>query len=147
MMAARGTEPKEGEDMSALVVVLAAGMAVGNGPQQASSEVEQRLDLSGQWQGTWQTENGVCLAVLVAGGTLRATCSPGIRVDLPVADFVDKGGGRCGIVLNGPCCGIYAQSGNRLLICIRAARLGYPTAFQAGSGHDLITLRRIKPRK
>jgi hypothetical protein len=37
--------------MSALAMVLAAGMAIGDGSEKVSGEVERRLDLSGEWEG------------------------------------------------------------------------------------------------
>jgi hypothetical protein len=37
--------------MSALAMVLAAGMAIGDGTEKVSVETEQRLDLRGEWEG------------------------------------------------------------------------------------------------
>jgi len=39
---------------SAFAMILMATMAVpGNGPEKVSEEVEQRLDVSGEWEGVW----------------------------------------------------------------------------------------------
>jgi hypothetical protein len=54
--------------MSAFVMVLAAGMAVGSGSDAVSAEAEQPLDLRGRWKGAFYfegkhsmgLENNVC---------------------------------------------------------------------------------------
>jgi hypothetical protein len=82
--------------MSTLVMALAASMAVGNGPAAVSAEAEQRLDLSGEWEGTIN-DDGFALAnrkrvCFVLGGDLHA---------FRVADIVDEGRGRFHILESG----------------------------------------------
>ena len=47
------------DTMSALAMILTAVMAVpGNGPEKASGEIRQGLDLSGEWEGTLHSFDG-----------------------------------------------------------------------------------------
>lgn len=42
--------------MSALAMILTAAIVVpGDVPEKVLGEIEQRLDLSGEWEGTWES--------------------------------------------------------------------------------------------
>jgi hypothetical protein len=129
---------------SALAMVLMAAMAVpGNGPENVSREVEQRLDLSGEWEGIYTTDKEQTLRVHL--NRYR------VRLENDDCDFafdnsmVDEGRGRLrfqGLL------GIYQQDEERLIICL--GRIGTherPTSFRIGNGQSLLILHRVKPRK
>src|SRR4051812_24822115 len=52
------TATRRGERMSALVMVLVAGMGLGSGPENGSGKMLQVLDLSGEWEGTLKDSEG-----------------------------------------------------------------------------------------
>src|SRR5262249_54447851 len=109
---------------SALVMVLMAAMAVpGNGPEKVSGEVEQRLDLRGEWEGH-------CFYMSDKGDSppVHFTCKePRILIGedcfVEGIELVDEGQGRvkitrtAGVLNQQPSNGIYRHDGNRLLMC------------------------------
>jgi hypothetical protein len=56
--------------MTALAMVLAAGMVLGDGPEKVSAEMERGLDLSGEWEGTWQISGGAFKHFSLSDGEL-----------------------------------------------------------------------------
>jgi hypothetical protein len=129
--------------MSALVMALAASMAVGSGPAAVSSEVEQSLDLSGEWEGTFRNSEGACLLVRFGGG----------KLDMPgdgkfPCTFTDEGEGRVRVRVDDEALhGIFEQSGHRVVCCLADTEDPRPTAFQLTKGRVLLILHRVKPRK
>jgi hypothetical protein len=139
--------------MSAFAMVLAAGMAVGSGPEAVSSGVEQGLDLRGKWEGHLRSAWGKTLTARLeaqgagCGGTLFLKAhgreEEGFRLDR----VTDEGGGRLRLEREIALLGIYKWQGDQLVICFRMERAGRPTSFQAGDGKDLLILHRVKPGK
>jgi hypothetical protein len=132
--------------MPTLVLALAAGMAFGDGPEAVSEEMEQRLDLSGEWEGSWMAFNGRLFEAKVGDGLVESNAEPDL-LSFRVADVTDEGGGRLRIArANGlDDLGVYRNDGNRLIICYGWAKKGYPTSFRAGGSQSLLVLRRVKP--
>jgi hypothetical protein len=146
--------------MSTLVLMLAAAMAVPvNGPEIVSGEMEQGLDLSGEWKAIlYHPECGGAVfrgeASIVSirdprgPRTLTWFC---VRWGSPASDGsfswrgipIDEGNGRFRI---GDSLGIYQYDGDRLRICFGDAKRR-PTSFCAGDGKALLILHRVKPRK
>jgi hypothetical protein len=139
--------------MTTLVLVLAAGMALGDGPEKVSGEMEvaQRLDLSGEWKGTWKESNGRVWDAWLRNGTLSGTQVKAMGRIVGIVckwEGFDEGRGkvrakdwRCDYL------GIYRYEGDRIVICYRLDVFGRPNSFRAGDGCDLLILHRIKPGK
>jgi hypothetical protein len=128
--------------MTALVVLVAAGMAAGNGPEKVSTEADG-FDLRGEWTGTFQNEAGAVFPARYARGELIVR---GEREYYTPTKFVHQRTGRLLLLAYPSCLGIYKWEGDRLFICIRVdeARTR-PTAFKAGGCRDQLTiLRRVK---
>jgi hypothetical protein len=120
--------------MSTLVVLFAAGMTLGTGPEKVSGEVEQRLDLSGKWQLT-NFDNHPASSVAMDGNDI-----------LRHWNAKDEGGGKFRLTISGsPLLGIYKHNGDRLMICI--GRDEWPTFFRCVNGQNVLILRRVKSRK
>jgi hypothetical protein len=133
---------------SALAMVLTAAMAVpGNGPEKVSGEVEQGLDLRGEWEGTWRNPGwpGEADDLIYLSGTKFSISVKGSPFISFYHTIVDEGDNK--LRFSEGLAGIYRQDGGRITICLRAADKGRPTDFQAGNGQHLITLHRVKPRK
>jgi hypothetical protein len=136
--------------MSTLVLVLAAGMTIpGDVPKEVSWEVEQGLDLRGQWEGVWYWPCGMNDNMTLCRGTLTlGACGP-----LRTSNIVDEGGGLCRLSAHGwvmP--GIYQQQSDRVIICFRRMysredKDKRPTSFQRTSEQHLLILHRVKPAK
>jgi hypothetical protein len=125
--------------MSALAMILAAGMAVGSGPENVSGEVERGLDLSGEWEGTYQVDISDW-NVRYGGGVLTYWHNQiQVRRQIPMR-FVDEGHGKVRLALrDGPPItpGIYKMR-NDCIIMI----------FWRGGNKDrqiTFTLHRVKP--
>lgn len=135
--------------MSAFVLVLAAGVAVGSGPEAVSPEMDRGLDLRGEWKGVWVDEAGAKWKATAENGTVCGERPEFVKV-IRAQDVADEGAGRVQVLyprVEPPALGIYQWRGDCLIICFREARLGRPTAFRGGNGQDLITLRPVKPAK
>ncbi len=132
--------------MSALAMILTAAMVVpGDGLEKVSGEMEQRLDLSGEWFGT-RDDGCVASDILLLPG--RGTvCVGGCGVaDLFVC--FDRGHGVADVKWGSEkFLGIYRQQGDSIIICFRAPSRGRPTAFRSGDDRILFTLHRIKSSK
>jgi hypothetical protein len=140
--------------MSALLMTLVAGLAVGNGPERISSESAERLGLGGVWDVTvegWQedddkSEETVTFAVKRKWGREVA-----VTANTDYA-WIDEGDGRVSVrsLTTGQTIylGIYKRQAGRLIICLmKYPKKGRPTAFRAGGGQVLATFQRPKPPK
>ena len=138
--------------MSTLVLMLTAAMAVpGDVPKEVSEEIEERLDLSGKWEGNVSHQEGFSVGAWLEGSRLVEWDflgnGPRIAVSFQVSNSGDVPG-RFRPILNGErYVGIYKRSSDTVILCYRLAGRGYPTSFRAGDGQHLLTLRRVKPRK
>jgi hypothetical protein len=119
---------------SAFAMVLVAAMAVpGIGPEKVSGEMDQGLDLRGEWEALWWNDEGI-----ISWFCFDALCF----------DVVDEGRGKLRATMwQGRQLGIYQRQGDQLNICLRDAEDGRPTSFKGGDGQDLFILHRVKPRK
>jgi hypothetical protein len=131
--------------MSTFVMILTAAMAIpGNGPEKVLAEMEQGLDLSGEWEGTWQ---------IAGGGFKRFSLSNGELAfwgfSLPCRFYIEKQQrNRLRIQWAGrPYPGIYERDDKRIRICLNVAEDGQPTTFELGDNRVILTLHRVKPRK
>jgi hypothetical protein len=135
--------------MTALAMILAAGMAVGSGPEKVSGEVEQGLDLRGEWEGTSPCPPKSDCVVRFVKNKLNiydpsTKCSIGFTV-------IDEGGGRLRLPLTRVrgLLGIYRyQDHDHLHICFSANETGHrPTSFHVGNDRMYLILHRVKPAK
>jgi len=141
--------------MSALVMALVAGMAVGDGPERVSTATEHGLCLDGYWKCTWQylSDHGEVVTdeVMFKDGEL-------LDADGQVAvsyGWKDVGKGRCLRFVQGgcalwrphPCPGIYKRERGCLNICLNMKGGHYPSAFQVEKDCLLLTIRRVGPPK
>jgi hypothetical protein len=137
--------------MSAFVLVLAAGMAVGNGPEAVSAETELELDLRGRWEGTipsWRV-GGPTMQIWVYKGAILNSFFPH-----DVTRVVKEGEGKVRLILSGSdfpdiCSsipGIYEWEGDRLIICTSIFGVR-PRSFHASmfTGQTLYILHRVQP--
>jgi hypothetical protein len=140
---------------SALAMVLMAAMAIpGNGPEMVSAEMEQGLDLRGDWEGTCKTSDGTDWEAQLhfpRFSTRRGhlTLTAGGALNFQAVTLTDEGAGRLRITWSDGVIfpGIYEQQDDRAVICFSRAERGYPTEFRGGDGQHLLILRRVKPRK
>jgi hypothetical protein len=127
--------------MSAFVMVLAAGMAVGNGPEKVSGEVEPGLDLHGKWAGSIGIEPGFTPPASYEDGRLTV-----IRPDGPhsaTLKLIDQGEGKCKCRIAGDeALGIYQWKGQQLVLCI-GRHEKRPSTFRLEDGL-LFTLRPVR---
>jgi len=132
--------------MSTLVLTLAAMVVPGNGPETVSGEMEQALDLRGEWVGYEWDEWRTIWAMEVRRGELSGRSLLDNALFFPVLfQMVDEGGGKLRFLDR---LGIYQQDGERLIICLgRFAIHEHPKFFRGGEGQELLILRRVKPRK
>jgi hypothetical protein len=104
---------------SALAMVLMTAMTVpGNGPEKVSGEVEQRLDLSGEWEGTWRLGKGKLLDARLSGGNL--TVQDNAILVMRTIRFLDEGNGKGRLSCGGgsfiPATYEYKQSEDHVII-------------------------------
>jgi hypothetical protein len=141
--------------MSTLVMVLTAAMVVpGDGPERLSWEIEQGLDLSGEWEGIWWFHTDGQLQVTSRGSRLVGTRKPGVDgwvgSSIDTCNFIDDSHGKLSGTwdLSGAeIRGIYRQDGERLILCFSKAPHSRPTSFEVGGNQHLLLLHRVKPRK
>ena len=133
--------------MSALVLLLAAGMVANDCPAAVSSEMEQGLGLSGEWVGTVAYSPGEVFDAEFSDNMLkqeRCLCRRAIRY-IPA----DEGAGRFRLVDDAGLVrlGIYRREGDRLTICIASAGAKRPRLFDPIDGkQELFVLHRWKVR-
>jgi hypothetical protein len=131
--------------MSNLMLLMAAGLAIGNGPANIPGDLVEQLDLSGNWEGTAPSSfPQLVTQVEVAEGRIRFH-GEGITILTTPWKVIDEGNGRLRIEWKAfsTASGIYRWSGNRLIICYRHAGKGLPTQFRVGGGNSLLILRRV----
>lgn len=133
----------------AMLMLLVAGMVMGSGPEKASGEMVQTLDLRGEWEGSWQHAQD--FKMRAASGSVTSAAArelvaemPGGVIVLPINAIADQKNGRLHIAAGKGFLGIYEQNGDRLSICFRPARNGYPISFRGGNGQHLLILRRVQ---
>jgi hypothetical protein len=132
---------------SVLAMILVAGLTVpGDVPKEVSWEVEERLDLSGKWEGNVSHQEGISIDAFLEGGRLVEWAfwmmnDPTTAVSYQVSISGDVPG-RFRLTLNGErYVGIYKRSSDAVILCYRLAGRGYPTSFRVGNGQHLLTLR------
>src|SRR5690348_5162621 len=107
--------------MSTLVLVMAAGMVLGDGPERVSAEVEERLNLEGQWEGLWVDEKIGEYEMIFRGSQSPMTLIARSYHFSPLV--IDEGAGkltfRSGRWIE---LGIYQQDNDRLIICFNQHR-------------------------
>ncbi len=133
--------------MTALAMILAVGMVVGDGLGKVSGEIEERLDFSGEWEGKLLHACGTSFTVSYQGGTLIAT--DGVRVETMHVQFIDERNGKLrGIELGKrDGLGIYKWEKRSLILCFGLSGKPRPSSFQQDDEHSLLILRRVKPAK
>lgn len=134
---------------SALAVVLTAAMAVpGNGPEMVSAEMEQGLDLRGEWEGWLDNGAGLIYTANLKENRLVARRGVG-SIQFPRFLVKEDGKGTIQVTLGSGRVikGIFRYEGDGVLICIRPDGNGRPKSFQADDNQFLVILHRVKPRK
>jgi len=133
--------------MSVLAMILAVAMVVpGSGPEKVSGEMEQGLDLCGEWKGTFRHRDGDVGRAHLSAGWLNLK----MPTSVSVASWrtVNEGEGKLQIELGlEDYLGIYHRDSDRVTICFRNVRSGYPRSFDIGDGQYLLILHLVKPRK
>ncbi|MGH7221633.1 MAG: hypothetical protein ACRELF_00220, partial [Gemmataceae bacterium] len=77
--------------MSAVAMILTAAMVVpGSGPEMVSGEMEQGLDLGGEWKGIWGGAQGGYVNVRFNEGIIELTEDNGEGLGARVS-FIDEG--------------------------------------------------------
>ncbi len=139
--------------MSALAMILAAGMTVGSGPEQVSGETEQRLDVRGKWEGYHFLLFGESSErVQLQGEELKVALPDGLYATHEI-EFTDKGRGSVHIILavgGVVTCrfrGVYRYEGDRLIICYGKPGIPENPSIWADIGQHFLVFRRVKPRK
>ena len=129
--------------MSALAMILTAAMAVpGSGPEKVSIDMERRLDLRGEWQGTLRTKQDEVYRVRIDRKLMLIESSEGITRAFSTSNLIDEG---CGKLLYRGRLSLYRQEDNLLLICVGDANRR-PSSIGVECGPTFV-LRRVKPRK
>src|SRR5262245_46202881 len=131
---------------SALAMVLMAAMVVpGNGAEKVSWEMEQGLDLSGEWEGTFGSKGGQAWTwnARLSSGILKCWDQQNRQRGQGQVRFVDKGGGKVSVGFGDKPLffhhGTYKQESDLIVI-----------SYPVGPKKDrqiIITLRRVKPGK
>lgn len=131
--------------MSALAMILAAGMVLSDGPERVSGEMEQGLDLRGEWEGALSDNTGITKT------TVRRT-SLVLHLDRGLTslswEVEDEGQGKLRMRFNGArYLGIYHQEGDRLIICFGCPNGPRATSLRTEHYQHLFTLHRVRPSK
>jgi hypothetical protein len=134
--------------MSTLVLVLTAAMMVpGDGPEKVSWEVEQKLDLSGEWEGTFwdsQSKNKEGWTVKLSDDWL--VFERGADTYRMLWQMTDEGGGKVKLKLwRTVYVGIYRQESDRVLIALCDIKKARPVSFPLGDDQSFLILHRAKP--
>ena len=86
--------------MSALAMVLAAGVVMGDGSGKVSGEIERGLNLSGEWEGTYGAKGCEAVQVRLKGGVLTVERGNKRGPPIPI-QFTDEGHGKFRFTLGG----------------------------------------------
>lgn len=108
---------------------------------------QAKLELNGDWEGSWRHAQGRLMPAGVSSleGNDIIGIMDGGYIFIRIASIRDEGSGRFRIAMGQGFLGIYKQKGDRVVLCFRQAREGYPTLLRGGDGQHLIRLRRVKP--
>jgi hypothetical protein len=132
---------------SALAMVLMAAMAVpGNGPEKVSVEIEQGLDLTGEWEGVWLDSKGGT-KVRLQDGELFLRPMPCTILLIP---FSVKSAGKRQLQLkiNGSSHRArYRCEDDRVVICYSEVGEKCPDSMRLDKGREFLILHRVKPGK
>jgi len=135
--------------MSALRMILMAGLAVGCGAE----KLPTRFD--GVWEGRWDEIAGDSATVRLSDGWISVVREHsliewgGLKIDEEGAGKLrfdieatasDEEGDRIRL-------GIYKWDADCLIICLGKNGGSRPKTFHGGNGQALLTLHRVKPRK
>jgi hypothetical protein len=108
--------------VSAVVLLLAAGLAPGDGPGAVSAEVAEGFEFPGEWE---------CVQFNGSVFTYRGTAAGSTY--LQTFGLTPEGAGKPHLSRAGrPLPGIYQWKGNSFIVCFRSPRCGLPTTFDAG---------------
>jgi hypothetical protein len=119
------------------VLLLAAGVAPGDGPGAVSAEVAEGFEFPGEWE---------CIQFNGSVYTYQGTSAGSTYIQ--TFGLTPEGAGKLRLCPRGrPLPGIYQWKGDSFIACFRAADCGRPTTFDAGDGQRLLILRRITPGK
>jgi hypothetical protein len=125
--------------MSVLAMILVAGMAVGDGPERVSGEVERGLDLSGEWEGTFREKGKEAARAWLKRGVLIVEVKR--RATIPV-QFADDGHGMFRMRMRGKppwSPGDYEMGDGSVVLTFRAGPIR--------DNEIVIALKRVKPAK
>jgi hypothetical protein len=123
--------------VSAVVLLLAAGLAPGDGPGAVSAEVAEGFEFPGEWECVQFNGSVFTYSGTAAGSTYIQTFG-----------LTPEGAGKLRLCPRGRALlGIYQWKGDSFIACFRAPDCGRPTTFDAGDGQRLLILRRIPPGK
>jgi hypothetical protein len=144
--------------MSATALVLLAGLAMGSDPQPVWTETDVHFYLDREWEGSWEgqclhpdvirdlklprTYNKVKVGMSPRGFSLSSDTVSLAQGWGPRNRWIDEGKGRFRVA--GLYLGIYKREGDRVIICMKWAEHGRPTAFQAGDNQALLILKPAK---
>jgi len=134
--------------MSALAMILTVAMAVpGNGPENVSWEIEeQRLELTGEWEGVWLDSRGG-VKVGLQDGELFTQPMPCTIHHIPFS-VKSAGKGQLQLKINGSSHHArYRCEGDRVVICYSEVGEKCPDSIRLDKGRELLILHRVKPRK
>jgi hypothetical protein len=125
------------------MVLMAAMPVPGSGPEKVLGEVEQGLDLRGEWEGTWDNHGGKTMRVKLTEDKIHM--NTGAVIISVKNSIIDEGNGKLhyeGVL------GLYQQDGERLLICLGFPGTNQrPKSFQKDEWKNLLILHRVKPGK
>jgi hypothetical protein len=139
--------------MSAFVMVLAAGMAVGSGSDAVSAEAEQPLDLRGRWKGAFYFEGKHSMDATLENGILWLWYLGAPDGVMKSFRATDEGLGKVRLQINrardGSWLGIHKREGETVTICYFFPGRGRPASFCPGAEplQLLLILHRVKPGK
>lgn len=133
---------------SAMAMVLMAAMAIpGNGPERASGEVKQGLDLRGRWEGLWVTDHWTYRVELNEMVMKPSADDVEPCHDIELTKLIDEGQGQLSFRIGQyDVHGIYKWDGDCFLVCFSPPSCPRPTSF-TDRQDDLFILHRVKPGK
>jgi hypothetical protein len=133
-------------------MILTATILVSDGgpPKEPAEIVEvYRLNLSGDWEGTWWVDKGKRFSMVSVGSDLFAS-RRNAHTLIDTKGILDDGHGRfhgTWLFAEHGIHGIYKWEGKWLFICFSRRPDPPPTSFTATDSHCLLILHRVKPRK
>lgn len=125
-------------------------------PEKTTSELVQRLDMRGNWEGSFDDPKDIaknCLFEYRRSTFFKG--SPYIRGTLWTKDqgyvemgITDEGKGFLKVAREvGTTLGIYKQDGNKVVICYREREGTRPTSFRISDNQHLLILRRVNKKQ